>query len=88
MCPLTIVAFWFTILSMLNENAKSKLFGYNLSIYRKLKGLSQEQLAELVEKSRDHIAKVETGKRNVSMPLLYKISDVLSVPEYEFFIFK
>ncbi len=50
--------------------------------------ISQNQLAELVDVSREHIAKVETARRNLSMNLLFNISSALDVPEYKFFIFK
>ncbi len=73
---------------MLSNEAKRKLFGYNLAKYRSLKGYSQEYLAEKVECSRDHIAKIETAKRNISIELLFRISLALDTPEYMFFIFK
>ena len=34
---------------------------------RKEKGYTQEKLAELLDLSREHIAKIETGKRNLSL---------------------
>ncbi len=73
---------------MLNKYAKRKLLGKNIANYRKMKSLSQNQLAEIVEVSREHIAKIETAKRNMSMDLLFKISSALNIPEYKFFIFK
>ena len=75
-------------MAMLNKNAKKKLLGTNIAKYRKQKNLSQNQLAELVDVSREHIAKVETARRNMSMDLLFNISSVLDIPEYKFFIFK
>ena len=74
-------------MTMLNTEAKRKLIGNNIAKYRKLKNLSQNQLAELVNVSREHIAKVETARRNMSMTLLFNLSSVLDVPEYKFFIF-
>lgn len=73
---------------MLNQEAKKKLLGNNIAKYRKQKGLSQNQLAELVNVSREHIAKIETAKKNSSLHLLFKISDALNIPEYKFFIFQ
>lgn len=73
---------------MLNQEAKKKLLGNNIAKYRKQKGLSQNQLAELVNVSREHIAKIETAKKNSSLNLLFKISNVLNIPEYKFFIFQ
>ena len=74
-------------MTMLNTEAKRKLIGNNIAKYRKLRNLSQNQLAELVNVSREHIAKVETARRNMSMTLLFNLSSVLDVPEYKFFIF-
>ena len=34
---------------------------------RKEKGYTQEKFAELLDLSREHIAKIETGKRNLSL---------------------
>ena len=73
---------------MLNIEAKRKLLGTNIAKYRKQKNLSQNQLAELVNVSREHIAKVETARRCISMNLLFNISSVLDITEYKFFIFK
>ncbi len=49
--------------------------------------LYAEKLAEAVDVSREHIAKVETTKRNLSIDLLFRLSFVLEVQEYKFFIF-
>ncbi len=73
---------------MLNNEIKRKLLGNNIALFRKQKNLSQNQLAELVDVSREHIAKIETARRNMSMDLLFKISFALDTPEYKFFIFK
>ncbi len=75
-------------MAMLNKDAKKKLLGSNIAKYRKQRKLSQNQLAELVDVSREHIAKVETARRNMSMDLLFKISSALDIPEYKFFIFE
>ena len=73
---------------MLNKDAKKKLLGGNIAKYRKQKNISQNQLAELVDVSREHIAKVETAKRNMSMDLLFNISSALNIPEYKLFIYE
>lgn len=62
--------------------------GRNIFRYRKEKGLSQNQLAELLDISREHLAKIETAKRCVSLPLLFKISETLQVLEKDLFDFK
>lgn len=43
-----------------------KLLGKNIKKYRKAHNLSQNQLAELVDLSREHLAAVETGKELIS----------------------
>ncbi len=73
---------------MFNIVEKRKLIGINIAKFRKQKMISQNQLAELVDVSREHIAKVETARRNLSMNLLFNISSALDVPEYKFFIFE
>ena len=51
----------------------------NLSQIRKEKNLSQNDLAEKLNISREHLAKIETAKRNISLPLLIDIADCLKV---------
>ena len=73
---------------MFNHEEKRKLLGKNIAKYRKQRNLSQNQLAESVDVSREHIAKIETAKRNMSMDLLFNISSAIDIPEYKFFIFE
>ena len=66
---------------MTNKITKLKILGKNIQQVRKNKGLSQNKLAELVDISREHLAKIETAKRCISMGLLFKIADLLGVSE-------
>ncbi len=50
-----------------------KLFGENVKKYRKQLGLSQEQLAEKLEISTNHLSVIETGTKFVTYKLLEKI---------------
>jgi len=56
--------------------------GLKIAYYRKLKGMTQEQFAEAIDKSWSFIAKVEgTGKvTGVSLETLFKMAEVLDVP--------
>lgn len=54
--------------------------GKNIKKYRKAKKLSQNQLAELIDLSREHLACIETGKEFISLRKLFLIADVLNVP--------
>lgn len=53
--------------------------GMNIKKYRKAKKLSQNQLAELIDLSREHLACIETGKEFISLRKLFLIADVLEV---------
>ena len=56
-----------------------QIFGTNLHSYRKLRGLSQEQLAEKLDISVKHLSTMETGKVFASAELIEKISEELNV---------
>ena len=56
-------------------------FGYNIAYYRKHAGLTQEQLAERVGISRQHMGAIEAPNicRPISLDLLFNIAAVLKV---------
>ena len=56
-----------------------QIFGNNLHSYRKLRGLSQEQLAEQLDISVKHLSTMETGKVFASAELIEKIANELNV---------
>ena len=66
-----------------NSESKENL-SYAIGYYRKKKGYSQEQLAELVGISRQHIASVEAPgmNRGISLELLFNIATVLEMEPY------
>lgn len=70
-----------------NKVTKILQLGRNIFTKRKEKGFSQNQLAEKLDISREHLAKIETAKRCVSLRLLIDISEVLDVPVRDFFDF-
>ena len=59
-----------------------------LKKYRLLKGLTQEQLAEMVGIRRETIMRLEAGKYNPSLKLAIDISKAVNTPIEELFIFK
>ena len=65
----------------MNEKLKFYKLGQNIQHYRKLKNLSQNELAEKLSISREHLAKLETAKRKISLGLLFKLCDVLGILE-------
>lgn len=56
-----------------------KDIGRRIRKYRKLKNLSQEQLAEKVEISVPHMSHIETGSTKLSLQVLVDISIALDV---------
>ena len=59
--------------------SRAKLLGKNIKKYREEKGLTQNQLAESVDLSREYIADIERGLKNISLKRLYYIADVLGI---------
>ena len=72
---------------MTNEATKLIALGKNVQNARKKKKLSQNALAELLNISREHLAKIETAKRFPSLNLIFQIADVLEISEKELFDF-
>ncbi len=52
----------------------------NIRTFRKERKMTQEQLAEAVSSSREHIARAEAGDRGISLELLVGIANALDVP--------
>jgi len=63
--------------------------GLKIAYYRKLKGLTQEQLAERIDKNAAFIGHVEAPNINktISLDTLFEIAEVLDVPAYKFLDF-
>lgn len=72
---------------MTNEATKLIKLGLNVQRARKAKRLSQNALADILDISREHLAKIETGKRRISLKLLFLLSEVLEIQESELLCF-
>jgi len=72
---------------MTNKATKLLKLGKNIQVARKNKGYSQNELADILNISREHLAKIETAKRCVSLKLLFNISEALNVSEKNLFDF-
>lgn len=59
-----------------------KIFSSNVRCYRKLKNLSQEELAFKCGLHRTYISSIECLKRNISIENIEKIADALDVEAY------
>lgn len=70
------------------HSEKYKNLGLNIAYYRKKNGLSQIQLAEMVEISRTHMGRIETAECAVSLDVVFDICDVLKVAPSVMFDFR
>ena len=61
------------------------LFITNLKAYRKLRGISQMQLAELCSSSTGYIGEIESGKRFPSVNMIERIAVALKIESWHLF---
>ncbi|HAP70338.1 MAG TPA: transcriptional regulator [Flavobacteriales bacterium] len=66
------------------ESLQQRL-GIRVKQLRTEMGLSQERLAELANLDRTYIADIEAGKRNVSITVVEKLAEALSLSISELF---
>ena len=57
-----------------------EIIGKNIKYLRIKKGLSQQQLANKIDKDRSSIAYWESGKTTISLESLAKLSEVFNIP--------
>ncbi len=64
--------------------------GLKIAYYRKLRGLTQEQLAEKIERTPAFIGHVEAPNisKAVSLDTLFDIAKALDIPIYKFLMFE
>jgi len=57
-----------------------RIFGENLKFQRKKQGMTQEEFAEKLNISANHLAKLETGMKFASPELIANVAVTLSIP--------
>ena len=74
----------------LKYETEYRQLGLKIAYYRKLRGLTQEELAEKIEKTAAFIGHVEAPNidKAISLDTLFDIADALSVPAYKFLNFE
>lgn len=74
----------------MEHSEKYRQIGLKVSYYRKLRGLTQEELAERVERTPAFIGHIEAPNiiKAVSLDTLFDIAEVLDVPAYRFLCFE
>ena len=63
--------------------ARYRTLGLNIAYYRKLRGLTQEQLAEKAGIERSRVSKTEIAWVGTSLDMIFKIADALEVEPYK-----
>lgn len=73
-----------------NHAQEFKMIGLNIAYYRKLKGITQLQLAECINISRTHMSNIEAPNMSTSVSLetLLDIADALEIPASALLSFK
>lgn len=66
------------------------VLGLNIAYRRRLKGITQKELAERVGISRAHLSHIEScdGCSVASLDTIFKIADALEIPMERFFDFR
>ena len=70
----------------MDSNSLRQIFSANLKKFRKIKGLTQNELARLTELSPQTIIRIEGAKLWPSDKTLCKLAEVLKVDFYKFFL--
>lgn len=61
----------------MNETEILKKIAFNIKVERMRKGLTQFQLAEMIDVHEKYIGKVESGKQNITIKTLIKLAEAL-----------
>lgn len=67
---------------------KYRRIGLKISYYRRLRNLTQEELAEKIDKSTAFLGAIEAPNmaRALSLDTLFDIAEILDVPPEKFFV--
>ena len=69
------------------NKVKLKKLGNKIRYYRKLQGLSQEKLAELISVSRNYVGMIERAEVNTPISTIFDIAKVLKIETKQLFEF-
>ncbi len=64
---------------------KYRALGLNIAYYRKMKKMTQMDLAEKAQISRTHMSRIETAECAVSLDVVYTIAEVLEISPAKLF---
>ncbi len=63
-----------------------KYLGLNIAYQRRLKGLTQEQLAEAIGIDQTHLSKIERATVGISLDMLFAIAENLDIEPNKLFL--
>ena len=69
----------------MNKDSFTKNFGLKIKKLRKAKGLSQEELAESIDKTVDTISSIERGLSSPRIETAIELAKILDIPLHELF---
>lgn len=64
---------------MQDENIYNRKLAENIRLFRKKNNYSQEYLAELIDRTREHVNRLEKGKETIGFPTFIKLAQVFGV---------
>lgn len=62
-----------------------KRIGLKIKYYRSLRDYTQAYLGEMVKCDESYISQIENGHKNISLKMVYKISNALNISAAKFF---
>ncbi len=71
----------------MTEQEILKKFGFNVKLERMKQGLTQAEVAEMLDVHEKYVSRIERGKQNVTIKTLNKLSTVLKIDMYKFLQF-
>lgn len=73
---------------MMTNQDLMKLFGQNIKQLRRQRGLSQQELANILDMERSHLVAIEGGKKATSFSTLVKLANIFQCSVANFFAAK
>lgn len=70
------------------NKALYRYLGLNIAYYRKIRNMSQNQLAEKINISRTHMSRIETAECAVSLDVIFEICRILEIEAKQLFDFR
>ncbi len=71
-----------------NYQESYRKLGLNIAYYRKDRGFTQMQLAELLDIDRSHMSAIELATVGVSLDVIFKLCNILNLSPKDLFDFR